>query len=587
MTDIFISYSRKDLEMVTTLALTLEKLGYVVWWDMTGLHGGQAFAQVIQAKLNEAKCAIVIWSEQSVKSKWVQSEASFADSRDILLTAVYQDAKAPMPFNTRHNEDLRGWEGDISEEGFQKLLLAIERLCAAPTVAPVHSPLSSDLSSESDTLNPIIKNSSEASTGLKGVSIIAAVIVTSIAILLYSNGFFENQTQVALEGKSTELSDTAIQGAPEVSNMNKAQVKKLSKPAQTALEGVKGALADDRLTGPKNINVVSYVEKVLRENPGHLETLALIKEAATRLQVWAEFGIEKKTLNNAQNYLEASAELIEKYSLSALEVNQNELSLALKAAKKSPVVIKIKNAALSKLYVLANKLTLLSIPTGSFIMGRNSISTEENPAHLVSFTESFWMSKTEITFEQFDAYVEATNADRPSDMRWGRGNQPVINVSWDEAKGFTEWLTDRNGKGLRCRLPSEAEWEYAARAGTTTNYFWGDKVGENNANCVDCGSEWDEKVAAPVASFPANQWGLHDMHGNVREWVQDRWHENYINAPENGEAWIRNGYPSLRIHRGGSSFDNSHRSTSSNRTREASHFRLASLGFRVVCFTAH
>jgi len=220
-------------------------------------------------------------------------------------------------------------------------------------------------------------------------------------------------------------------------------------------------------------------------------------------------------------------------------------------------------------------------------MGRNSIITEENPAHLVSFTESFWMSKTEITFEQFDAYVEATNADRPSDMRWGRGNQPVINVSWDEAKGFTEWLTDSNSEGLRCRLPSEAEWEYAARAGTTTNYFWGDKVGENNANCVDCGSEWDEKVAAPVASFPANQWGLHDMHGNVREWVQDRWHENYINAPENGEAWIRNGYPSLRIHRGGSSFDNSHRSTSSNRTREASHFRLASLGFRVVCFTAH
>jgi formylglycine-generating enzyme required for sulfatase activity len=587
MTDIFISYSRKDLEMAKTLARTLEELGYVVWWDMSGLHGGQAFAQVIQEKLNEAKCAIVIWSEHSVKSKWVQSEASFADSRDILLTTMYQDVKAPMPFNTRHNEDLRGWDGDVSDEGFQKLIIAVERSCSAPLVAPDHSVVGFDLTSESDTLNPIIKNSSKARIGLKGVSIIAAMIVISIAVLSYSNGFFENQAQVALGEKPIGLSGFASQKTLTVSKMSKFQIKKLSKPAQAALEDARDALADDRLTGPKIINVVSYVEKILRESPAHLESLGLIKEAATRLQIWVELGIEKKTFNNAQNYLEASKSLIDKYSLGSIESNQNKLSLALMVAKRSPVEIGINKTGQSKVHVLGNNLTLLPIPAGSFKMGLNSTLPGEKLAHIVSFTESFWMSKTEITFEQYDVYVESENADRPKDMGWGRGDQPVINVSWNDAQGFTEWLTASNSEGLRCSLPSEAEWEYAARAGTTTNYFWGDKVGENNANCIDCGSPWDEKVAAPVGSFPANQWGLHDMHGNVREWVQDRWHENYINAPENGEVWIRNGYPNLRIHRGGSSFDNSYRSTSSNRTFEVPHFRIASLGFRVACSTAH
>lgn len=129
MTDIFISYSRKDVEMVSTLARTLEEMGYSVWWDVSGLHGGQAFAQVIQEKLSEAKCCIAIWSESSVKSNWVHSEASFADNRGILLTAAYQDVQAPMPFNNRHNEDLRSWSGNVFDDGFQRLLKAVSRLC--------------------------------------------------------------------------------------------------------------------------------------------------------------------------------------------------------------------------------------------------------------------------------------------------------------------------------------------------------------------------------------------------------------------------------------------------------------------------
>ena len=117
MTDIFISYSRKDVDMVSILARTLEETGYSVWWDVSGLHGGQSFAKVIQQKLNEAKCAIVVWSPDSVESNWVHSEATLADNRGILLTAVYREAGAPMPFNNRHNEDLRGWNVNVFDEG--------------------------------------------------------------------------------------------------------------------------------------------------------------------------------------------------------------------------------------------------------------------------------------------------------------------------------------------------------------------------------------------------------------------------------------------------------------------------------------
>ncbi len=128
------------------------------------------------------------------------------------------------------------------------------------------------------------------------------------------------------------------------------------------------------------------------------------------------------------------------------------------------------------------------------------------------------MSQTEITFAQYDVYAQQTDVDKPEDRGWGRENQPVINISWNNAQGYTQWLTQQTG--YQCRLPSEAEWEYAARAGTTTAYFWGDEVGSNNANCRGCGSQWDNKQTAPVASFTANPWGLYDMHGNAWEWCE-------------------------------------------------------------------
>ena len=167
---------------------------------------------------------------------------------------------------------------------------------------------------------------------------------------------------------------------------------------------------------------------------------------------------------------------------------------------------------------------MVVIPAGTFRMGceagRECVSREQ-PVHAVTIGRPFALSKYEVTFEEYDRF---TYPNRVNDRGWGRGRRPVINVSWNDAQEYVAWLSSE--AGAQYRLPSEAEWEYAARAGTATAYSWGSQVGSNRANCDGCGSRWDNEMTAPVGSFGANAWGLHDMHGNVWEWVQDCWHDS-------------------------------------------------------------
>ena len=149
----------------------------------------------------------------------------------------------------------------------------------------------------------------------------------------------------------------------------------------------------------------------------------------------------------------------------------------------------------------------------------------------------FAVSKFEVTFDEWDACVAYGGcAQHVLTATGGRGTQPVINVSWDDAKHYVAWLSKMTGKPYR--LLTEAEWEYAARAGTTTAYSWGDEIGKGNANCNGCGSQWDN-TTRPLRSARSRpmQFGLHDMHGNVWEWVEDCYQSNYNGAPTDGSAW--------------------------------------------------
>ncbi len=135
---------------------------------------------------------------------------------------------------------------------------------------------------------------------------------------------------------------------------------------------------------------------------------------------------------------------------------------------------------------------------------------------------AFALARTEITFDDWQACVGAGGCrGGQDDHGWGRGQRPVINVTWGDATAYARWLAHRTGQAYD--LPTEAEWELAARAGTTTAYWWGEEPGQGHANCRGCGSAWDGRGTAPVGSFPPNPFGLYDMNGNVWEWVLDCW----------------------------------------------------------------
>jgi formylglycine-generating enzyme required for sulfatase activity len=226
---------------------------------------------------------------------------------------------------------------------------------------------------------------------------------------------------------------------------------------------------------------------------------------------------------------------------------------------------------------------MIVIPAGKFMMGSPESDPDrddsEGPPHEVTFAKPFALSTFAVTFDEWDACVAAAACPRVPD-HWGRGTMPVIDVSFRDAKQYVGWLSQVTGKEYR--LPTEAEREYAARAGATTRYSWGDDPGTGNANCDGCGSHWDLRQTAPVGSLRPNRFGLYDMHGNVWEWVEDSWHETYDGAPTDGSAWLRGGDPNYRVIRGGSWRNESQQVRAAFRTRRNVNVRFDTLGFRVA-----
>lgn len=227
---------------------------------------------------------------------------------------------------------------------------------------------------------------------------------------------------------------------------------------------------------------------------------------------------------------------------------------------------------------------MVRIPAGSFMMGDNS-NMHSAPAHKVTFSKAFAISKYEISFAEYDLYAQAANQPLPGDNGWGRDNRPVIHVNWEDARAYTQWLSKTTGK--KYRLPTEAEWEYVARAGSTTHFWWGDSEqdAKGKANCRrGCYSSFSGlfgSKTAPVGSYAANPFGVYDTAGNVSEWVMDCYQDNYNNASANGAA-IDQKSCAGRVVRGGSTKDNVQRLSSSARDDVPAGYLSETLGFRVV-----
>jgi formylglycine-generating enzyme required for sulfatase activity len=226
---------------------------------------------------------------------------------------------------------------------------------------------------------------------------------------------------------------------------------------------------------------------------------------------------------------------------------------------------------------------LIPITPGTFTMGSNNDDPAEKPPHRVTLAHSFAIGKYAVTVEQWNACVDAGACTRiASDAESSSAppaNSPMRNVSWDDAQVYVKWLSKLGGKPYR--LPTEAEWEYAARGGTQGTYWWGDQFKKGMADCKDCGDPYRAEAPTPVGSFAANPYGLFDMNGSVWEWVADCWHSSYKGAPADGRMWD-DASCSVRVIRGGSWREGSAYMQSATRFKYSSSVRQSQNGFRVV-----
>lgn len=220
------------------------------------------------------------------------------------------------------------------------------------------------------------------------------------------------------------------------------------------------------------------------------------------------------------------------------------------------------------------------IPEGSFLMGstRTAAAADESPRHQVA-VKRFAMSRHEVTHAEYAPFARATGRSLGNGSARTDDRTPVVLVTWNDAVAYTRWLAQATGH--RYRLATEAEWEYAAAAGTQTPYWWGYQMEEGKAHCYGCGSDLTAYQPAPVGSFKANPFGLRDTAGNVLEWVQDCYHPSYTGAPSDGSAW-ETPECRMRVARGGAYSTPAKSLRSTKRFRLNAGGRYDDVGLRVV-----
>ena len=306
-----------------------------------------------------------------------------------------------------------------------------------------------------------------------------------------------------------------------------------------------------------NDDVILNLNKLIQEGKAKLESLRLdVLSSNTRLNHGISDLKDSVLILNKKNlyFTQAITELED----SILKLNT--LISLMQEENMTPI-----GAPIAMNDVIMSSIDWATIPAGSFLMGSNLKEinrVSDETQHRVTLSR-FKMSKYEVTFEQYDAFCEATNRELP-DEGWGRGQHPVINVSWDDATDYATWMG--------CRLPTEAEWEYACRAGSTSSFNTGKSLSTNQAKIE--GNETNE-----VGSFAANAWGLFDMHGNVSEWCSD-WYGPYPSTAQTNPKGPKTG--TGRVYRGGSWGDGANRSRAAYRSNSHPENSYSNLGFRLV-----
>ncbi|MEN8218598.1 MAG: SUMF1/EgtB/PvdO family nonheme iron enzyme [Pseudomonadota bacterium] len=394
--------------------------------------------------------------------------------------------------------------------------------------------------------------------------------------LSISKLFTEVKKQVEAEGKQVPWHTSSL---TQPACFGKCGIVPASNVSQQLRECEKHFQANRLTSGKGGTALACYKEMLEIDRDQGLEGLKKIEK---RYIQWIERALDRGQEDKAERYL-ASLHLVNPRaptSLSELEAwqqsrrRESKVSTFVPRIHFTPNSYRAGQTFRDRLESGSLGPEMVWIPAGRFKMGdiQGVGNTDEQPVHEVS-VEGFAMGRYEISFEEYDHFVKMTGHRKPKDSGWGRETRPVIWISWQEATLYAEWLSRQTGRYYR--LPTEAEWEYAARAGTETSHWWGDEIDLDRANCAGSGNQ----QTAPVGSFEPNQFGLYDIVGNVWEWTCSAYEFKYLGGEQ---ACVDKKKTNSRVLRGGSWFLNPKLCRVAIRNRGHSYSVYDNVGFRVV-----
>jgi formylglycine-generating enzyme required for sulfatase activity len=599
MADVFISYKREDRERIAPLARALEARGYTVWWDLE-LVPSQKFERQIKRELDAAKCLIVVWTDRSIAddgmymSEWVQIEANSGDQRGILLPVQLDAGRTHWRHGQNQFAALNGWTGDETASGFQDLLKGVE-LHAGTRARPQDVELIAWQQAERMETADGFKRFLEAYPQSRFADIArgriaeleevaawkalgAAPTIAALAAFLrrFPAGRFADDAEAKI--RAMELASaraaTPSQAPPAASERlppPRSQPERMPEPASPAA-GLPKWLIPAGAAGLALVALLAW-SPWNRTNPPTAETPPIVAEAPA--------GSPETPAAEPTAPTPAPASFLD--------------ARTTPASTRAPVV---RNPASLPDFALFRECDgcpeMVVIPAGTFAMGSPAgeagrLENEDSQAgaggsQVSVRVQRFAIARFETTWDQWTACGNAGACNQGpvdgagGDNGWGRGARPIIEVDWNDAGAFAGWVNGRSGGGYR--RPTEAEWEYAARAGTTTRFSWGnddptcDSAARNGANFIAC----NDDRTRPVGSFRANPFGLYDMHGNVWEWVEDCYRDNL--SGQTAAAYTTSGC-TRRVLRGGSWVSFPYWLRSANRNWLSSADRVSVIGFRL------
>jgi formylglycine-generating enzyme required for sulfatase activity len=551
--DVFISYNREDRETARLISSALEAEGFSVWWD-AALRAGETYDEVTEQNLRQAGAVVVLWSKRSSNSKWVRAEATVGERSSTLVPALIEDCERPIRFELVQTADLRHWRGDRADPNWrafiQDIRTAISKKAPRPA-APSSAMTSTDVSIEQTFWNSIKDGQSRSDF--------------EAYLARYPAGHF-----AALAKNRLAALNRPAAPPPEAKPAPPAPPRPQPAPPQRA------AAPPPRITAPapeKKSGTGLLIG-------GGLALLAIAGVAVFMLTRGGEPEPSKQTASaEPAPVIETAPALIEPESAPATDMLGDAEPAAedVAAAPVETAAIKPEPPpeappAPSGTYRDCDVCPEMTrIPGGTYLRGspegEPNRNAYEGPQREVS-VPAFAIGTYEVTREEWNAC--AADGACPDKGYSDNGRLPALGVSFREGEQFVAWLSKKAGK--KYRLPTEAEWEYAARGGSQTAYWWGERYESGRAATG---------APAPVGSHSANGYGLHDVTGNAREWVADCYVNNYVNAPDDGAAMTQ-GDCGKRVVRGGAWTNPPSDLRVANRSRIDAGVRAQYMGLRVA-----